>query len=91
MSVWTDVEGTVFIRKDSGFSFRTYIVDHFMEAEPKMEQQLSSGSTLRVDFKFCFSDSNLSAANALQNFVNTIKEYDRNSYVDIYSQLRFLG
>lgn len=90
MSVWTEVQGVVRLKKNSKFSFATYIEEHFMEATPKI-QQTTYKDYLVVDFKFNFSDSNLAAAIDLNNFVKKIKEHDKNAWVDIYANIRFLA
>ena len=90
MSVWTEVQGVVRLKKNSKFSFATYIEEHFMEATPKI-QQTTYKDYLVVDFKFNFSDSNLEAAKALQCFVDAIKQHDRQADVDLTATIRFVG
>lgn len=90
MSAWTEVKGKVRIKKDSGFSFKTYIEENFMESSPRVNQELFN-SALLVSFEFNFSDSNLGAANCLQDFIGAIKDHDKNAWIDIYTNLRFIG
>lgn len=90
MSAWTEVKGTVRIKKDSGFSFKTYIEENFMESSPRVNQEPFHDNLL-VSFEFNFSDSNLGAANCLQDFIKAIKYHDKNAWVDIYTNLRFIG
>ena len=90
MSAWTEVKGTVRIKKDSGFSFKTYIEENFMESSPRVNQEPFHDNLL-VSFEFNFSDSNLGAANCLQDFIKAIKDHDKNAWIDIYTNLRFLG
>lgn len=82
MAAWTEVKGTVRIKKDSGFSFKTYIEENFMESSPKVNQEPFHDNLL-VTFEFNFSDSNLGAAYSLQDFIKAIKEHDKNAWVDI--------
>ena len=67
------VEGTVYINKQSKFSFRKYIEDNFQEANVHVILQQDVGTEdIKVEFRFCFSDSNLEAAKCLQWFVDAI-------------------
>lgn len=92
MSVWTEVEGMVYINKQSKFSFRKYIEDSFQEANIRVILQQDIGTEdIRVELRFCFSDSNLEAAEALQCFVDAIKQHDRQADVDLIATIRFVG
>lgn len=90
MAVWTEVTGKVRLRKSSGFSFKTYIEKNFMEAVPKISQE-EKGESIIVSFEFTFSDSNLEAAYSLHYFLDAIKQCDKNAWIDISSNIRFLG
>ena len=92
MSVWTEVEGTVYINKQSKFSFRKYIEDNFQEANVHVILQQDVGTEdIKVEFRFCFSDSNLEAAKTLEWFVDAIKQHDRQADVDLTATIRFVG
>ena len=92
MSVWTEVEGTVYINKQSKFPFRKYIEHNFQEANVHVIlQQNVDTEDIKVKFKFCFSDSNLEAAKCLQWFVDAIKQHDRQADVDLTTTIRFVG
>lgn len=90
MSVWTEVTGCVYIKSDSGFSIKKYILDNFQEAKPNLTQY-TQHHRIRVDLNFSFSDGNLSAAKSIQDFVDAIKVADKNAIVDIEIQLRFVA
>ena len=92
MSVWTEVEGTVYINKQSKFSFRKYIEDNFQEANFRTIMQKDVGTEdIKVEFRFCFSDSNLEVAKTLQWFVDAIKQHDSKADVDLTATIRFIG
>ncbi len=91
MSVWTNVTGTVWISKHSHFSFNKAIVDMFEEARPKISQTAHTVGQIKVEFEFNFSDNNLNAAKTLQQFCDRIKAADKDAWIDIEAQIRFVG
>lgn len=90
MAVWTDVTGYVLIKPDSHFSIKKYIKYNFQEAEPEIRQSDYSVKN-RIDLKFSFSDGNLSAAKAIQQFVDAIKDADNTAWIVIDAHIRFVS
>lgn len=90
MAVWTEVNGYCLIRKDSKFSFKTYIYDNFGE-EMIGYSQGEAKSGLEITFKFDFPDNGISAAKRLEKFVKDVKESDKSAFVNIVAGIRFLG
>lgn len=91
MSVWASVKGQARINLDSGFSFRTYIIENFESAQPHIEHEKMSTERLLVNFQFNFIGGGEDAANQIQSMIKAIKERDRNAWVDISAGIRFLG
>lgn len=91
MSVWTDVTGTVTFNKMCGMSLKTLIVEMFQEAVPAIITLPSKNGRVVASVTFSFSDSNLQAAKTMQKFVDKIKGYDKDAYVDLEANIRFLG
>lgn len=90
MSIWTEVKCYCIISKDSGFSFAKYISEYFDNAKISYTQE-SSNSRLIVNISFNFPDEGLSAAYRLNKFAKDIKLADKNAYVDIRGNIRFVA
>ena len=77
MSVWTEVTGNIRMRNGTAFSLNKYISIEFDEVIIRYINQSIKGESIWLDVNFVFSDSNLSAANKLQNLVNKLREVDK--------------
>ena len=91
MSAWTEVTGNIRMRNGSAFSLGKYISNEFDEVIIRYINQSIKGESIWFDVNFVFEDSNLSAANKLQNLVNKLREIDKACYVDLEANIRFLA
>lgn len=91
MSAWTEVTGNIRMRNSTNFSLTKYINVEFDEVIIRHINQSIKGESIWFDVNFVFSDSNLTAANKIQNLVNKLNEIDKTAFVDIEANLRFLG
>lgn len=91
MSVWTEVTGNIRMRNGTSFSLSKYITIEFDEVIIRYVNQSTKGESIWLDVNFVFSDSNLTAANKIQNLVNRLRLVDKNAIVDLDAKIQFLG
>lgn len=91
VSAWTEVTGNIRMRNGTAFSLNKYISFEFDEVIIRHINQSIKGDSIWFDVNFVFEDSNMSAANRVQNLVYKLREIDKNCQVDLEANIRFLG
>lgn len=91
MSAWAEVTGNIRMRNGTAFSLNKYITIEFDEVIIRQINQSIKGESIWLDVNFVFEDSNLSAANRVQNLVYKLREIDKNCEVALEANIRFLG
>lgn len=91
MSAWTEVTGNIRMRNGTAFSLHKYISIEFDEVIVRHINQSIKCESIWFDVNFVFSDSNLHAADKIQTLVNKIRAVDKNAFVDLEANIRFLG
>ena len=90
MSVWSSCSGYMVIQKDSGFSLRKYVKGLYDECTINSYEQRTTDHGIYITFSMTFSLSGLAAAKMIQEMVDYIRGLNKNNWIDIEANIRFL-
>ncbi len=92
MSAWTEVQGKVIIKKDSGLSIRDLITNSFNEVVIRYitQQESKFYKNIEVSFDFSFSEEGKDAYNQVGSFASAIKLADKDSSLDFTVLIPFI-
>lgn len=90
MSVWTEVEGKILIKKTSGLSIKDLIPSYFDEVvDLHISQKNLDFYRITVEVSFLFSEEGMYAVDIIKRFINTIKSRDIKASVEITAKIQF--
>ena len=89
MSVWSEVVGTVIIKRNSGYSLQAGLRSIYDEVKWHAEQTPFHTDEVKIEFTACISLEGVAAARVFEEWRKQIRNADPEAWVEITGAIRF--